>query len=958
MKFQELLILLPCHSLEDFPTYHEGDDAQSLLASWSALWHPELLAAAGQAPSWRRIEDPPNDLKGKLIVVPSICTQKLPTGFAQRCKDEGGLLIRKTSSREEILATALPALRQEPENAPSPQPLAPSPTALDPDLAADFLALGYAYLQIQLLTRQMRYSSNLDETYFKNMVLAAAGAAVEGNTALAKEKLSACYSVLAEERDHYYPVDAFLIDLNMVAPTTLAASLRDELSHATPTSVMISGDLLAEMAAKEPATLAALKAGLEAGRVGLAGGEATEIRLPLLSHDAILAELGRGLAIYERHLGRRPEVFARWRYGLTPQLPGILHRLGFRGALHASFDEGKTPDGLQFKVRWEGLDGSAIDAIARTPLDASKPQTFLSLATKMGESMDADHVATICLAHWPGQASPWLDDLRRIASYCSALGKFVTLDQYFRDTTQPGQLDRFEADRYRSPYLKQAIIRKQEDPISTSARDWQLETASSVAQTLDTLATLVSGKSSVGNALRGVPGVGSQEMASGGRVVPKPEPPEASGEEALTRATNRLASALTGPSSISTLGCLVINPASFIRRIGVETPGLAAPPSIERPVYAADAHGGQVHAVVDVPALGFVHLAQGKTAPRDKNTLLLVEDNVLRNEFFEAIINPTTGTLGALHEYKSRGNRLSQQLALRSPGPKQKPGDTYRDPDESAVYSVMAADSLETTIATTTLGEIVARGRLLDQSGNRLAGFTQTYRLWRGSRVLHVEIELDPVEEPKADPWNSYYCARIAWADEGAELFRTQHQTRQPCTEKRFESSHYIEIAGTKNTTTILTGGLTFHRRHEHRMLDTLLITRGERQRKFRLGIGVDLARPLHDAIGLLTPPIVVPNVPAPTSGSSGWLMHLSARNVIATHWEPLQQDSRIVGFRVRLLETEGRPASLALSAFRAIKSATTVDFLGNPLAELLIEEGKLKLDLAAYEWAEVVARW
>ena len=115
-------------------------------------------------------------------------------------------------------------------------------------------------------------------------------------------------------------------------------------------------------------------------------------------------------------------------------LPGILHRLGFRGVLHTGFEEGKTPDGLQFKVRWEGLDGSAIDAIARTPLDATKPQTFLALATKLGESMDADHVATLCLAHWPGQASPWLDDLRRIASYCAALGKFVTIDEYFRDT--------------------------------------------------------------------------------------------------------------------------------------------------------------------------------------------------------------------------------------------------------------------------------------------------------------------------------------------------------------------------------------------------------------------------------------------------------------------------------------------------------------------------------------------
>ena len=32
---------------------------------------------------------------------------------------------------------------------------------------------------------------------------------------------------------------------------------------------------------------------------------------------------------------------------------------------------------------------------------------------------------------------------------------------------------------------------------------------------------------------------------------------------------------------------------------------------------------------------------------------------------------------------------MSQQLALRLPGAAQKPGDTYRDPDETAVYSVM-----------------------------------------------------------------------------------------------------------------------------------------------------------------------------------------------------------------------------------------------------------------------------
>ena len=97
------------------------------------------------------------DLKDRLIVVPSVCLQRLPSGFAQRVKDEGGVLIRKTDNRDEIIATAL-------------EPVVDTlrvPSNLNSALAPDFLALGYCYLQIELLTRQMRYASNLDETYFK-----------------------------------------------------------------------------------------------------------------------------------------------------------------------------------------------------------------------------------------------------------------------------------------------------------------------------------------------------------------------------------------------------------------------------------------------------------------------------------------------------------------------------------------------------------------------------------------------------------------------------------------------------------------------------------------------------------------------------------------------------------------------------------------------------------------------
>jgi len=63
-----------------------------------------------------------------------------------------------------------------------------------------------------------------------------------------------------------------------------------------------------------------------------------------------------------------------------------------------------------------------------------------------------------------------------------------------------------------------------------------------------------------------------------------------------------------------------------------------------------------------------------------------------------------------------------------------------------------------------------------------------------------------------------------------------------------------VEIVSGESRTAVLTGGLPYHRVVGDRMLDSLLVVRGERQRKFLLGIGVDLAHPIHEAIALLGP--------------------------------------------------------------------------------------------------------
>jgi len=948
MKFQELIILLPCHSLEDFPQHHEGDEAAGLLANWTALWHPALLATAKSAPQWYRVDDPPADLEDRLILIPSVSIDQIATGFPQRAKEAGACVLRGLQDRAEIHRHAFEVFEGE-------------AAAISQQLVADYLALGYCFLQIQLLTRQMRYASNLDEVHFNDQLLTGAAAAADGDEQLARDKLTACFDLLAEERDHYYSVDAFLIDLTLTAEQTLGPPLRDELAQPVPTNVLMAPHLGQTLASDDPETFAALQAAVSHGDVGLISGDFREARLPLLSCESILREIRRGLAAWQTACDVKPEVFGRRRFGLTPFLPQILDKLGFLGVLHATLDDGRFPLGNQTKTRWEGIDGAAIDAIAKPPLDATKPETFLSLATKLDESMDMDHVATLSFAHWPGQPSVWYEDLRRCSQYGTALGKFVTVGSYFRDSHMPGHLDRFEADQYRSPYLKQAIIRRETDPISTWQRYWARSVAADAAQALAALKSLVTGDV--------MPGPSDDLLA---QIDTSAENPDCEGlddsiNQEVEAATAAFAACLPRSDTAAEAGYLVANPFSFVRRVGVELPNLTALPDIEKPVYAAAETETTKCVVVDVPPLGFVWVTPGKSSTkRQRPAPPLAEDLrpranviVLHNEFLEASIDPTTGALAALKDYKSRGNRLSQQLGLRNSGARLQPGESWRNPDEHATYSVMAADTIEILSATSAYGEIRILGRLLDRDGKRQAIYRQTYSLWRGSRILHLSIDLEREVEPAADPWKSYYACRFAWADEAAILYRGVNQARYEGNSKHLDAPLYFDIQSGELRTTILTAGLPYHRRIGDRMLDTLLAIRGERRQVFRLGIGIDLPQPHNEAIGLLAPPTATfQNAPPPSSGSSSWLFHVDARNVVATFWEPLVEESCVVGYRVRLLETAGRATRARLSSFREVASARHMDFVGEPRGDCQVNEGRVQLELSANEWIEVEVYW
>ena len=240
---------------------------------------------------------------------------------------------------------------------------------------------------------------------------------------------------------------------------------------------------------------------------------------------------------------------------------------------------------------------------------------------------------------------------------------------------------------------------------------------------------------------------------------------------------------------------------------------------------------------------------------------------------------------------------------------------------------------------------------------SRLARFVQTARLWRGSRIIEVEIDLEIDKEPGTNPWASYYAARLAWDDATSDVFRSVNMASVPTEGVRLEAPHFIDIRWGKSRTTLLTGGLPYHRRFGPRKLDVLLVVRGEAARSFRFGIGIDLPAAMPAAIGFLAPETVVPAARCPPA-KSGWLFHLDCRNVIATYWEPLFTAASLIGFRVRLLQTEGWRAKLGLRSFRSVKSATKIRPGDADPLQLPVDGDHITVDLGPYEWAEVEAEF
>jgi hypothetical protein len=828
MPPDRVTVLLPCHGIDDFPTWLEDEQADQLLAAWTAVWHPAIIAAVGRPPAWTSLDGPPPE-------PPAIGV--IPTPWDDRFSgDESeGRWVRRQESVDAVTLATARRLGLEPAG----QAWEAAEGAAD-----DFRAVGLGVLLAELLAHRMRSEADLTGTGFAEAIVTAARAVVAGEEEAGRIALAEAFACLATTRGRYYPVDCWLLDLVLLAGSTLGPPLERELASPVPMAVVATGETIRKLAAAHPDTLATLRRAVDAGRVEPCGGRDTESPLAACLPEQILASLTVGRAAWREHLGRAPACYAAISGGSSALLPQLLAGLGYRAAIWSLFDGSPLPDAGTGLIRWES-GGCGVTAIARPALDVGRPCGILELPDRLGDAMDHDHVAVVPLAHYAGNASRWHGLLRRIGARSDLLGTFVTPTQLVDRDGEAATPASFEPDAFPCPLP---------------------------------------------------PAVG-QGIA--------PDQIRAAARQAV-RAAGRLD------------GFLVPTP-----------PGRPAP--VLRPSSA--------------PRRWLPGGLFGRR--RDDDALLL--DNGL----VQLRPHPQTGGLLSLRRPADRSNRISQQLAIRRPAPRQ-PG-RGASPDQPRLVTVMEAERV-VRLSDAGADLIESRGRLLDASGREAGRFIQRMRLVAGLPLALLDLEVTAVE-PLAGPiLETHVACRFAWHEnEEVELRRSLHLQAAATERSRFTAPHFVEIVpvgprAAADTVAILTGGLAWQLLPRPNILETVLESEG-RSAAARLAVGIGIARPWDLGLALVAGGIPQPGPRLPDT------VRLFAEASPGLDGQP---ESPAEAVTVGLIESAGRSGEVRIEWTRPLARAAAIDFEGRPLPDVHVAVAgrTITLPLERFQWLRLAVEF
>jgi hypothetical protein len=914
MSARELILLSPYRIPTQNALYLADGDVAAFLNGYRALWHPAVAVGAAGPPRTASPYDHEQPQPGFVYALPVSPPSLLPDDWDERVRESGAVAFRATPDAAATLANLRDALRGHAATPPEAVAL----LDLHDERAGPFFGVGLGLLCVEALYEAMSHESQLAPAELWADVSAAAAALTGPDADAPRRHLRAAAERLLAAREVLYPVTIHVVDLWLPDGGGAAEPRPASLDQGLPLNLLACASVLERWGRERPERLAALRERVSAGLAEVCGGPYREGEDALWPLESQLWNLTRGQAAYQELLGREVRVFARRRFGHHVMLPLLLQSVGIGRALLLAFDEAVLPAPRTTTANWPSPDGKQVEAFCRPPLPAESPQTFFHLTHHLHRTIMQDGAATLALVHGGKPAQAAYADLVELTRLAPVLGRWTTLSEYLDAVTAGEHLSPPGPDDFRGDYLVERSPTPGPgvpDPVSGFARRFRVRRQVDAALTLAALHRGIGGKAEGDEALS--------------RLEDRFESGDGSGkgiETELQRLAATLARQLVARGEPGRPGFLVLNPCGFTRRVTLELAD-GCPP-VGGPVKVCQSEGAGSRVVVEVPALGFAWLPTAApsagSAPRP---LRLADGHTVRNEFFEAEIDPVTGGLRAVRDSRTRTGRVGQQLVFN-------PGGTMR------------ARTVTATSSGPALGEVVSEGDLVDAQDGVLATFRQRFRAWLGRPVLELRIELRPTRPPQGYPWHAYLGSRFAWRDERATLLRGEHGTAYVTAHTRPETPDFLEIRQGRQSTAVFPGGLPFHQRNGGRMLDVILVTEGESAEVFELGVALDREYPMQTALGLVSPaPVVATDRGPPHVGAAGWLFHLDALNLMLTTLRPAPGGADAVS--VRLLECGFAGGSARLRCARDPRRAFLTDGRGQSLTDLPVEGDAVLLDYA-----------
>jgi alpha-mannosidase len=963
---QRLAFVLPSYGLDDFPTKLDEAIAADLHAAWTCLWHPALIAHAGAVPEWKRADGTALDIESALIMCPKAAESKVDAPIRERLELHNCVWVSSQQTRTENLASIAQAMA-------FPGILEVTP------MVQEMFALGYAFLQLHLLTRRLRYSSNLDQPLFVEQAIEAAKAAVNNDSAEFERWIQSAFDQLAQDRDHYYSQSAYLIDLTLIAKTTLGASLERQLGQSGPQNFLASASLMQTLKSKSPENFELLRAANAEGQLNLIGGLEMDTPLAFQTSSAFRRELARGEKTYLELGLKPPRVFSEYSSFIPADAPRQLKNHGMQGSILNAFSQGSYPEGRQAKITWEAADGTGIDTIAHHILDGASANSFLAIGAKLGEQLDYHQVPTVVIAHWPGLNNDCWDDFQNVSKRTPALGIWKSIDEYFLSTQRPYHQDRLACSEFRPPALPASNA-----TIDTLAQANKSSNVVDAATTLEVLTCQIQAWLSESRKVSApsAPTSSESEIANGSpsadnELVETTQLASLEINQVAAQVDRQLNSVfgLDVPEVMNSLstnqslsehvakwteafrtvlprnrkereerGLLIFNPHSGPVRCFI--PGLQGnySPSEASRIYASHTSGGSSSIVVDVPPLGIARVVPNgeSRGTKGRGTLLAQTDNLV-NEFFESHIHSERGYLKAIYLNGLRGNRASGMLTLG--GLNAEVQSTVR----------MQCDKLEILETTPVTGRIRTTGKLLEND-RVVLDYRLDYVLWRGSRILEIHGSVSNVQLSNA----KYLAWRWAWPTE-TSIFSTWHcGSRTGFGSLGGYTPMAIEVDDAENKLLLLTSELPLQRKVTERFIDSIISFEDLASRSFRLGIGVNCPRPYQASLEWSQPAMVCSDDGFPLSvGNAAWFLQVNMPSVMVNPIDSLLDSGHnVCGMRVQIHETEGKTGTARVRCFRAIESADRVDFQGTSLGKLIAEDDGFSIAIRSNELSQVDIRW